>query len=163
MLGQITNTVRFCGDGARVLLLFLMNSVRSRSPSRTEKNGIVSGTLSPELKKTTPVVCPLQYIVCSVLVGAPVSPGRKPTQNNQTSATPADERLQSASSMTMTMTTQRSQNICRWRPGLTGMSAGVMTPRKKRICCTDVACSVGKVCTYTLLTTVCSTSDMRET
>ena len=27
----------------------------------------------------------------------------------------------------------------------------------------DAACSVGKVCTYTLLRTVCSTSDMRET
>ena len=28
---------------------------------------------------------------------------------------------------------------------------------------TDVACSVGKVCTYTLLMTVCSTSNTRET
>ena len=36
-------------------------------------------------------------------------------------------------------------------------------PAKKRICCTDAACSVGKVCTYTLLTTLCNTSDMRET
>ena len=35
-------------------------------------------------------------------------------------------------------------------------------PAKKRICCTDAACSVGKVYRYTLLTTVCSTSDMRE-
>ena len=34
-----------------------------------------------------------------------------------------------------------------------------MTPRKKRICCTDEACSIGKVCTNPLLRTVCSTSN----
>ena len=33
---------------------------------------------------------------------------------------------------------------------------------KKKSVNADVACSVGKVCTYTLLMTVCSTSDMRE-
>ena len=38
-------------------------------------------------------------------------------------------------------------------PGLTGKSEGVMTPRK-RICCTDEACSFGKVCTDPLLSTV---------
>ena len=32
-------------------------------------------------------------------------------------------------------------------------------PAKKRICCTDETCSIGKVCTYTLLRTVCSTSE----
>ena len=37
-----------------------------------------------------------------------------------------------------------------------------MTPRKKSVT-TDVACSAGKVCTYTLLMTVCSTSNIRET
>ena len=42
------------------------------------------------------------------------------------------------------------------------MSEGVMTPRKKSVT-TDVICSVGKVCTYTLLMTVCSTSNIRET
>ena len=36
-----------------------------------------------------------------------------------------------------------------------------MTPRKKSVT-TDVACSVGKVCTYTLLATVCSTSDIER-
>ena len=42
------------------------------------------------------------------------------------------------------------------------MSEGATTPRKKSVT-TDVACSVGKVCTYTLLITVCSTSNIRET
>ena len=34
-----------------------------------------------------------------------------------------------------------------------------MTPRKKRICCTDEACSICKVCTNSLSRTVCSTSN----
>ena len=38
-----------------------------------------------------------------------------------------------------------------------------MTPRKKKSVRTDVACSVSKVCTHTLLMTVCSTSNIRET
>ena len=36
-------------------------------------------------------------------------------------------------------------------------------PEKKKFVTTDVACSVGKVCTYTLLMTVCSASNIRET
>ena len=55
--------------------------------------------------------------------------------------------------------TQRSPTSVKWRPGLTGVSVGVMTPRKKRICCPDEACSIGKVCTNPLLRTVCSTSN----
>ena len=35
-------------------------------------------------------------------------------------------------------------------------------PAKKKSVKADVACSVGKVCTYTLLMTVCSTSNIRE-
>ena len=37
-----------------------------------------------------------------------------------------------------------------------------MTPRK-RTCCTDDACSIGKVCAYTLFRTMCSTSDWMNT
>ena len=33
--------------------------------------------------------------------------------------------------------------------------------RRKKNCCADAACSVGKLCTYTLLRTLCSTSDLR--
>ena len=36
-------------------------------------------------------------------------------------------------------------------------------PTKKKSVRTDVACSVGKVCTHTLLMTVCTTSNIRET
>ena len=35
------------------------------------------------------------------------------------------------STMTMTMTHSKKSNICQWRPGLTCVSVGVMTPRKK--------------------------------
>ena len=41
------------------------------------------------------------------------------------------------------------------------MSVGVITPRKKSVT-TEVAFSVGKFCTYTLLMTVCSTTNIRE-
>ena len=58
--------------------------------------------------------------------------------------------------------TQRSPSNSRWRPGLTGVSVGVITPRKKSVT-TEVACSVGKICTYTLLMTVCSTSNREKT
>ena len=49
-------------------------------------------------------------------------------------------------------------NICQWRPGLKSVCVGVLTPRKK-ICCTEEACSIGKVCTNPLLRTVRSTSN----
>ena len=58
--------------------------------------------------------------------------------------------------------TQRSPSNSRWRPGLTGVSVGVITPTKKSVT-TEVACSVGKFCTYTLLMTVCTTSKMEKT
>ena len=56
--------------------------------------------------------------------------------------------------------TQRSLSNNRWWPGLTGVSEGVMSEEK--YVKAGVACSVGKVCTYTLLMTVCSTSNTRE-
>ena len=35
-----------------------------------------------------------------------------------------------------------------------------MTPLKKRICCADEPCSIGKVCTNPLLRTVCSAPNL---
>ena len=40
--------------------------------------------------------------------------------------------------------TQRSPSNSRWRPGLAGVSVGVITPRQKSVT-TEVACSVGKL------------------
>ena len=64
--------------------------------------------------------------------------------------------------MTMTMTLREVQHLSMeawpYRQECRGHD-----PAKKRICCTDAACTVGKLCTYTLLRTVCSTSDMRGT
>ena len=57
---------------------------------------------------------------------------------------------------------QRSPSNSRQGPGLAGVSAGVITPRKKSVKA-GAACSVGKACTYTRLKmTVCSTSDRLE-
>ena len=55
--------------------------------------------------------------------------------------------------MTMTMTLKEVQHLSMeawpYRRECRGHD-----PAKKRICCTDEACSIGKVCTYTLLRTV---------
>ena len=64
--------------------------------------------------------------------------------------------------MTMTMTLREVQHLSMeaWPYRL---ECRGHDPAKNRICCTDEACSIGKVCTYTLLRTVCSTSNMRCT
>ena len=64
--------------------------------------------------------------------------------------------------MTMTMTLREIQHLSMeawpYRRECRGHD-----PAKRRISCTDEACSIGKVCTYTLPRTVCSTSNMRCT
>ena len=52
--------------------------------------------------------------------------------------------------MTMMMTLKEVRPTVVRRPGLTGVSVGVITPRKKSVR-TGAACSVGKTCTYTRL------------
>ena len=64
--------------------------------------------------------------------------------------------------MTMTMTLREVQHLSMEAWPYSRDCRG-HDPAKKRICCTDAACPVGKVCTYTLLTTVCSTLDLRGT
>ena len=61
-------------------------------------------------------------------------------------------------SMTMTMTPREVQHLSMkawpYRRECRGHD-----PAKKRICCTDEACSIGRVCTNPLSRTVCSTSN----
>ena len=73
-----------------------------------------------------------------------------------------EAHLESTMTMTMTMTmTLREVQHLSMKAWPYRRECRGHDPAKKRICCTDEACSIGRVCTYTLLMTVCSTSTMR--
>ena len=59
--------------------------------------------------------------------------------------------------MTMTLTHSEKSDIRQMKAWPYRQECRVMTPQK-RICCADEACSFGKVCTNSLLWTVCSAS-----
>ena len=56
--------------------------------------------------------------------------------------------------------TQKSPNICRWRPGLTGKSVGIMTPRKKSVALMRLALLASCALKH-CYGAMCSTSNLR--